>query len=84
MPYQLPQPRQDYAGVIVSLARQQEPDTSSYTDPEIAERLQKFHHAGFVLRSPSCHRIEQLLAFYSHRFVNDFLATQPVPDKPTA
>lgn len=84
MPYQLPEPRQDYAGVIVSLARQQEPDTSSYTDPEIGQRIHKFHHAGFVLRSPSADRIEQLLASYSCRFANDFLATQPVPDKPTA
>jgi len=83
-PYQLPQPRQGYSGVIISLSRQQEPDTSSYTDPEIAERLHKFHHAGFVLRSPSADRIEQLLASYSQRFVNDFLASQPVPDRPTA
>jgi biotin carboxylase len=84
MSYQLQQPRQDYAGVIVSLSRQQEPDTSTYTDPEIAERIHKFHHAGFVLRSPSSDRIEQLLASYTQRFVCDFLATQPVPDKPTA
>ncbi|HVM75687.1 MAG TPA: hypothetical protein VMT75_08595 [Candidatus Saccharimonadales bacterium] len=84
MPYQLPEPREDYGGVIISLSRQQEPDTSSYNDPEIAERLHKFHHAGFVLRSPSSERIEQLLASYTQRFAHDFLATQPVPDKPTA
>jgi biotin carboxylase len=82
--YQLPQIRQDYAGVIVSLARQQEPDTSAYNDPEIVYRIQKYHHAGFVLKSPSAARIEQLLASYSQRFASDFLATQPVPDKPTA
>ena len=84
MPYQLPQTRQDYAGVIVSLARQQEPDTSAYTDPEIVERIKKYHHAGFVLKSPSPERIEQLLASYSQRFATDFLAREPVPDKPTA
>lgn len=84
MPYQLPQAREDYAGVIVSLARQQEPDTSAYTDPEIVERIKKYHHAGFILKSPSAARIEQLLASYAQRFAVDFLATQPVPDKPTA
>jgi len=84
MLYQLPQAREDYAGVIVSLARQQEPDTSAYTDPEIVERIKKYHHAGFILKSPSAARIEQLLASYSLRFAVDFLATQPVPDKPTA
>jgi biotin carboxylase len=84
LPYQLPQLRADYAGVIVSLARQQEPDTSAYNDPEIVDRLKKYHHAGFVLKSPSAARIEQLLVSYSERFASDFLATQPVPDKPTA
>lgn len=83
-PYQPPQPRQDYAGVVISLARQQEPDTSAYTDPEISYRITKFHHAGFVLKSPSAQRIEELLASYTQRFVSDFLATQPVPDKPTS
>jgi biotin carboxylase len=83
-PYELPQTRRDYSGVIISLARQQEPDTSAYTDPEIVERIRKVHHAGFVLKSSSSERIDQLLASYSQRFAHDFLATQPVPDKPTA
>jgi len=83
-PYQLPQPHNDYAGVIVSLARQQDPDTSTYTDPEIVYRITKFHHAGFVLKSSSAQRVEELLASYTQRFVTDFLATQPVPDKPTS
>jgi biotin carboxylase len=83
-PYHLPQTQQEFAGVIVSLARQQEPDTSAYSDPEIVYRISKFHHAGFVLKSPSPQRIEELLASYTRRFIADFLATQPVPDKPTS
>ncbi|HTQ59195.1 MAG TPA: ATP-grasp domain-containing protein [Candidatus Solibacter sp.] len=82
-PYQLPQTRQDYAGVIVSLARQETPDTSAYTDPEIVYRVKKYHHAGFVLKAPSPERIEQLLYSYTERFRADFLATQPVPEKPS-
>jgi biotin carboxylase len=83
-PYDLPPLREDYAGVIVSLARQEEPDTSAYCDPEIIQRIAKYHHAGFVLRSPSSQRIQELLDSYAQRFQNDFLATQPVPDKPTS
>jgi biotin carboxylase len=83
-PYQLPQTREDYSGVILSLARQEQPDTSSYTDPEIVYRVSKFHHAGFVLKSSSPQRIKELLASYTQRFASDFLATQPVPDKPTS
>lgn len=84
MPYQLPQAREDYAGVIVSLARQQEPDTSGYNDPEIVERIKKYHHAGFVLKSSSPERIETLLAAYAQRFAMDFLSREPVPNKPSS
>ncbi len=84
MRYEMPAPRQDYAGVIVSLARQENPDTSGYNDPEIACRVKKHHHAGFVLRSPSAERVEDLLDSYAARFHEDFMAFQPVPEKPTA
>ena len=82
-PYELPEIRGYYAGVILSLARQEHPDTSPYNDEEIVYRVSKFHHAGFILRSASHERIQQLLDSYSRRFVEDFLATQPVPDKPS-
>jgi len=83
-PYQLPAMSQNYAAVILSLARQEQPDTSAYTDPEIVYRVKKFHHAGFILQSPDQSRIEELLSSYTRRFETDFLATQPVPEKPTA
>jgi biotin carboxylase len=83
-PYQLPSARGDYAGVILSLARQEHPDTSAYTDPEIIYRVTKYHHAGFILRSRSHERIQQLLDSYARRFQADFVATQPVPDKPSS
>jgi biotin carboxylase len=83
-PYQLPQPNHDYAGVILSLARQERPDTSVYTDPEIVYRVIKYHHAGFILKSPKPERIEELLNSYSKRFQTDFLAMQPVPERPSS
>ena len=83
-PYAIPPQRRNYAGVIVSLARQEEPDTSAYDDPEIVYRVKKYHHAGLVVRSPDPVRVKELLESYSRRFVTDFLATQPVPDKPSS
>jgi biotin carboxylase len=82
-PYELPNVRRDYAGVVISLARQDHPDTSSYNDPEIVLRIPKHHHAGFVLRANKPQRIEELLDSYATRFRDDFYATEPVPDKPT-
>jgi biotin carboxylase len=75
--YELPPHRDDYAGVAISLARQECPDTSAYDDPEIVYRLSKKHHVGIVLASPSLERIESLLDEYSRRFYEDFYATQP-------
>jgi biotin carboxylase len=83
-PYALPPARRDYAGVILCLARQEHPDTSAYADPEIVYRVSRYHHAGFVLKSPDHQRVQELLDSYSARFSTDFLASQPVPDKPTA
>ncbi len=84
IPYSLPPQRNDYAGVIVSLARQEEPDTSAYIDREIVYRVKKYHHAGFVVKSADPARVKELLDSYSRRFGTDFLATQPVPDKPSS
>jgi len=60
MPYSIPPQRSDYAGVIVSLARQEESDTSAYNDPEIVYRVKKYHHAGLVVRSPDPVRVKEL------------------------
>ena len=84
VPYQLPLVRNDYAGAILSLARQELPDTSAYTDPEIIYRVKKYHHAGFIVRSPRAERVQELLDWYAQRFREDFMASQPVPDKPTS
>jgi biotin carboxylase len=81
--YTPPPTRQDHAGVILCLARQEHPDTSAYSDPEIVFRVNKYHHAGFVVKSSDHARVQQLLNSYATRFQNDFLATQPVPDRPT-
>lgn len=82
--YQLPPLREEYGGVILSLARQENPDTSAYNDPEISLRIRKHHHAGLILRSPDPLRLKTLLESYSQRFVAEFLAVEPPRDKPTA
>jgi biotin carboxylase len=82
--YELPPRRNDYAGIVISLARQERPDTSSYRDPEIVWRLNKRHHVGLLVASCDPHRIEQLLEEYVRRFYVDFFATQPLPDRPTS
>ena len=76
-PYEVLPTRQEYAGLLVSLARQEWPDLSGYADPEVVWRLKKRHHAGLIVRSPSQSRVEDLVASYSQRFYQDFFASAP-------
>jgi biotin carboxylase len=80
--YRLPAVADEAAGVILTLARQEDPDTSSYTDPEIFMRIKKRHHAGFILRASDHQRIQALLTDYTRRFAEDFVAVKPPGDKP--
>lgn len=80
--YTLPPVRQEYAGLILCLARQEWPDSSGYTDAEIVWRLQKKNHVGMILHSSHQPQVEQLLGDYARRFADDFLAVAPPRDKP--
>ena len=77
--YAVPVGRTDHGGLLISLARQEWPDLSSYADPEISWRLSKRHHAGLVVSSGSHARVEALLAAYMPRFREDFYASLPAP-----
>jgi biotin carboxylase len=80
-PYHPPPLRQDYAGLIVSLARQEWPDTSAYNDPEVMWRLHKSHHVGFVIASPDYGRVQWLVGSYIDRIAVDYTASQPPMEK---
>jgi len=80
-PYEVAPSRHDYAGILVCLARQEWPDMSGYSDPEVVYRVDKKHHAGLVVTSPDPGRVESLLNDYAGRFAGDFLAVLPPLDK---
>ncbi len=80
--YHLPPIKHEYAGIIVSLARQEWPDLSGYDDPEIVWKLKKEHHAGLIVHATNPERITQLLDSYAERFTQDFMAFMPQLDKP--
>ncbi|HEX7175826.1 MAG TPA: ATP-grasp domain-containing protein [Pyrinomonadaceae bacterium] len=82
--YEPPPHRAGYAGIVISLARQEWPDTSPYTDAEIVWRLNKRHHAGLIVASPDPQRVEELLEQYVRRFCEDFFAYAPPPERPTS
>ena len=80
--YTVPPHRDDYAGIVLTLARQEAPDMSSYADPEIVMTVRKDFHAGVIVRSAEPQRVESLIADYTRRFYHDFFATAPPPERP--
>jgi biotin carboxylase len=82
LPYAPPAPRPDYAALLVSLARQEHPDTSAFDDPEIVWRMQKRHHVGLILKSAQRERVAELLEQYVERVKRDFATVAPPRERP--
>jgi biotin carboxylase len=80
--YSPPPSRDGYAGIVLTLAKQEQPDTSAYDDPEIVHRVRKPYHAGLIVASRDPQRIEALLGTYTERFYRDFHASAPAPERP--
>ncbi len=81
--YVLPPVRDEFAGLLISLARDEWPDTSAFSDAEVVWRLKKRHHVGLAVKASSEARVQELLASYLERLRKDFLATAPPQEKPT-
>lgn len=79
--YAPPEPGNDYAGLLVSLARQEWPDTSSFQEPELVWRMSKRHHVGLVVKSPNYERVGELLKLYAERVRNEYHASAPPLEK---
>ena len=82
--YKVPQTSSRYAGLVLTLAKQEWPDLSGYTDPEIVYRVKKANHAGMIVASENEARVRALLDEYAGRFTHDFFAFAPAPDRPPA
>ncbi len=80
--YILPNARKEYGGIVLSLAKQEYPNTSAYNDDEIVYRVKKPHHVGLVIRSDSLDRVKELVNDYAVRFTNDFVAVAPPLERP--
>ena len=79
--YKLPKVKHQYAGIVVSLSKFENPDTSSFNDPEIVWRMHKKWHIGMIVVSDSSERVMELLDNYTKRIVSDFHASIPAPNK---
>jgi hypothetical protein len=83
--YKAPKVKKGYAGIIVSLARQEWPDHAQFDDKEVVWRMEgKTHHVGVIVRSEKPARVLHLLDDYAERVRNEYHASAPAPDRPTS
>lgn len=71
-PYVLPETRDLYGGLLVTLAQQEHPDLSAYNASEVVWKADKPHHAALVVVALDYERIAALLDEYTARFIQDF------------
>ena len=70
--YKLPKVRKDYAGIVLTLSKFENPDLSSFTDNEICYRVPLDYHAGLIVNSDKHEKVLELLNDYADRLVRDF------------
>jgi biotin carboxylase len=75
---------QEYAGLIISLARQEHPDVGIFADAEVVWRLDMPHHIGVIVRSESEARVQELLDNYVQVIRREFHAAMAPKDKPSS
>ena len=78
--YKLPKVAKEHSGIVVSLSRFEQPDTSSFVDQEVWWRMTKKHHIGLIVKSKQRKRVLELLENYSKRIASDFHASIPIKD----
>jgi hypothetical protein len=82
VPYRLPPLKQRHAGVVISLVKEEKPNSSAFNDPEIVYRMDKPSHIGFVVASDDSARVDALLHQYIQRITNEHLAVVPAGTRP--
>jgi hypothetical protein len=77
--YVKPALKQEYAGSVICLARQESPDTAAYDALEVVHRMHKHHHAGLIVKAAEAARVEALVVEYGARFLDEFCARVEAP-----
>ncbi|MFT3796255.1 ATP-grasp domain-containing protein [Flavobacterium sp.] len=77
--YKLPKVKKDYAGIVLTLSKFENPDLSCFDDNEVCFRVPLDYHAGLIVNSDKHEKVLELLDNYADRLVRDFatVAAQP-------
>ncbi|WP_288371515.1 ATP-grasp domain-containing protein [uncultured Algoriphagus sp.] len=78
--YKLPKSVKQYAGIVLTLSKFQNPDLSSFDDPEVYFRVPLEYHAGLIVRSKNRDKVLALLDDYADRLTRDFSTSAAAPE----
>ncbi|HMI07687.1 MAG TPA: ATP-grasp domain-containing protein [Flavobacterium sp.] len=70
--YKLPKIKKEYAGIVLTLSKFENPDLSSFSDDEVCFRVPLEYHAGLIVNSDKQEKVLELLDNYADRLVRDF------------
>lgn len=70
--YKVPSPKNQFAGIVLTLSKYEHPDLSGFNDSEICFRVPLEYHAGLIVKSDEPERVRELLDDYAERLVQDF------------
>lgn len=70
--YKLPKTKKEFAGIVLTLSKFENPDLSGFSDPEVCFRVPLAYHAGLIVKCNNHERVRELLDDYADRFMRDF------------
>lgn len=82
--YEAAKPTGFYAGLIIALAKEKNPDQATFSCEEVVRFLPLDYHVGIVYKSDSKERIEELLDESAEKINADYLNILPPKTKPTS
>ncbi len=80
VPYEMPNPREENAGIVVTLSKHAYPDYSTFDDPSIFWRLNKKYHIGLIFRHPSRQQILGLLDWHTQKIFDQYHTSVPLKE----
>lgn len=78
--YKLPKVKKDYAGIVLTLSKFENPDLSSFDDHEVCFRVPLEFHAGLIVNSDKHEKVLELLDNYADRLLNDYATVAAPPE----
>ncbi|HRE79036.1 MAG TPA: ATP-grasp domain-containing protein [Flavobacterium sp.] len=70
--YKVPSQKKQFAGIVLTLSKFEQPDLSGFNDSEVCFRVPLEYHAGLIVKCDKHERVRELLDDYAERLVRDF------------